>query len=328
MFRYIAAIEVIIGHLKLLDVEFPRFVVIPLGLFQGVPLFFGLSGFLIWHSLEKEEEFRVYFRNRFIRIYPELWMAVAVSIVTIIVFYKEKINWLMLGLFTITQSTFLQFWTPDFLRSYGSGTPNGSLWTICTFVQFYIVIYFLHKVLKKASVKIWILIIAVSLIFNITYPFLGKWFPSEALYKLYGQTLLPYLYLFLIGAIVSNYYEIIIPFLKKSWWAFLGVDIVCRLTGYDLPGLYSPIRTICIVLAVIGMAYFIKIRITCDISYELYLFHGIVLNMFMEIGLTGNHLYSLYVVVISVLISILAHYIQKWILITTNKHYHTRMSEV
>ena len=43
-------------------------------------------------------------------------------------------------LFIFCQSSIFQFWTPNFLRGYGCGTPNGSLWTIGILIQFYIII--------------------------------------------------------------------------------------------------------------------------------------------------------------------------------------------
>ena len=35
-----------------------------------------------------------------------------------------------IGIYLSTQMTAFQFYTGDWLRSYGVGTPNGALWTI------------------------------------------------------------------------------------------------------------------------------------------------------------------------------------------------------
>lgn len=111
----------------------------------GVPTFFFISGFLIWISLMKQTTVRKYFYNRFLRIYPELWVGVSVEIITIIILYRG-IDWIRLAMFAITQGTVLQFWTPEFLRGYGCGTPNGTLWTICITIQFYILVWFIKKI--------------------------------------------------------------------------------------------------------------------------------------------------------------------------------------
>lgn len=81
-------------------------------------------------------------------MYPELWCGVAVSLITIFVLY-DGVVLRDVGLLAITESIFMQFWTPDSLCGFGVGTPNGSLWTICVIVQFYIVAWFIKKVVAK-----------------------------------------------------------------------------------------------------------------------------------------------------------------------------------
>ena len=154
LIRYIAALEVIIGHCVehfSLDKSSAIYQIFSytLGMFPGVPIFFGLSGFLIWASLDRNDDLKQYAKKRFIRIYPELWLAVILSAIAMLVLYGSKIQAIPFTLFCITQGSFLQFWTPDSLRGYGCGTPNGSLWTICTFVQFYIIAWIVHRILKK-----------------------------------------------------------------------------------------------------------------------------------------------------------------------------------
>lgn len=60
-----------------------------------------------------------------------------------------------MGLFTIGQATIFQFWTPDFLRGYGVGCPNGALWTISIFIQFYFCVFFIYKWLNKRNIYLW-----------------------------------------------------------------------------------------------------------------------------------------------------------------------------
>ena len=156
IFRLLAAIDVLYGHsiyhLQLADIpvygSFIRF-------FTGVPVFFTLSGFLIWKSIDRSNCFSAYAKKRFWRIFPELWVAVLVEIVCILLLYHQPIDWLQLGIFAIGQGTVFQFWTPDFLRGYGCGTPNGALWTITVLIQFYFVVYFLFKCLHKRKLAIW-----------------------------------------------------------------------------------------------------------------------------------------------------------------------------
>lgn len=132
--RLIAALQVAYGHITYhMGVTMPQWVEIIFGYFQGVPIFFLLSGFLIWDSVERSSNYPDYLKKRFWRIYPELWLGIFVEIVAIIILYGIP-NIKQFVLFTVSQSTILQFWTPDSLRGYGCGSPNGALWTICVLI--------------------------------------------------------------------------------------------------------------------------------------------------------------------------------------------------
>lgn len=181
LIRYIAAAQVLVGHVSAhLNLQFGGVFVRILGFFPGVPIFFGISGFLIWHSLENEASFKTYLEKRFMRIYPELWMSIFISFVSILILYSEHINFFKMFLFAFTQGTILQFWTPEFLRGYGVGTPNGSLWTIGILVQFYIIMFFLHKFLRGRGRKFWPVLLSFSIILNVVDPFVGGYSPTRS----------------------------------------------------------------------------------------------------------------------------------------------------
>ena len=110
--------------------------------FQGVPIFFTLSAFFIWLSLSKNRTvLPQYIKKRFLRIYPELWIVVLMSVIVVLLLYHENTEVIPFLIWILTQGTVLQLWTPDFFKGYGMGAPNGSLWTISIFVQFYVVVY-------------------------------------------------------------------------------------------------------------------------------------------------------------------------------------------
>ena len=104
-------------------------------------MFFTVSGFLIFSSLERNKNLKRYFFNRFLRIFPALWGCFFFTLISLFVFKIIDTS----DLFSIpiikwifTKLTFFQFWTNEILRSWGTGTPNGSLWTITVELQFYI----------------------------------------------------------------------------------------------------------------------------------------------------------------------------------------------
>lgn len=192
LIKLLAAFQVMIGHLIAhLELPFPKAVGTALSFYNGVPIFFIVSGFLIWLSIGRSVSYGYYIRKRFWRIYPELWCAVVIEIISIIIFYRGW-NPKDLLAFTFTQGTILQFWTPDSLRGYGCGTPNGTLWTMCVMIQFYIVSWLLYKMLHKRRVFVWIIAILSFIGISIARQAAFERIGIEVLSKLYGQTIIRY----------------------------------------------------------------------------------------------------------------------------------------
>ena len=148
--------------------------------FYGVPIFFTMSGFLIWWSIGRSKSFGEYLKKRFWRIFPELWVAVAIELIVLICLYHKPINWLQFGAFAITQSTVFQFWTPDCLSGYGCGCPNGSLWTICVLIQFYFFAYFVYKALHGRKTWVWLITFVASLGVSMMVPLMRDHLPEIA----------------------------------------------------------------------------------------------------------------------------------------------------
>ena len=200
----------------------------------GVPLFFFLSGFLVWDSIGRSSGFTQYVKKRVFRVYPELWVAVLIEMLSILVLYKKPISWSRFLLFGVAQGTLFQFWTPDFLREYGCGVPNGSMGTISVIVQFYLIAWALYKFLQQKSQKRWFTLFGVSIVFGLLKPVIGSHLPS-IIGKLYSQTVFPYMWLFLVGGFVSDKYEVIIHTLKKYWWAIALAFVAWRcLAHFDI----------------------------------------------------------------------------------------------
>lgn len=304
LIRLLAAFQVLYGHtLAHMNIDSIPILGEFINFFSGVPIFFTMSGFLIWGSIGRSKNFGEYLKKRFWRIFPELWGAVAIELIVLLCLYHKPINWLQFGAFAITQSTIFQFWTPEFLRGYGCGCPNGALWTICVLIQFYFFAYFVYKALHGRKTWVWLIAIVASLGLSLMLPFIREYLPEIAR-KLLGQTLLPYFWMFLAASFVAEKKDVVLPILKKYWWVFLAALLLVRISGFDFMAGYNVLSTILLFLCLTGAAYvFPKLNVKTDISYGVYIYHMTVVNALIALGYTGNQWLLLLVTAITFILA-------------------------
>lgn len=302
--RLLAALQVVYGH-TLAHMEIPGIPVLGtfLNFFSGVPIFFTMSGFLIWSSIGRSNSFGEYLQKRFWRIFPELWVAVAVELAVLLLFYREPVSWPQFGAFAFTQSTIFQFWTPDCLRGYGCGCPNGSLWTICVLIQFYFFAFYLFKFLHGKKFIRWAATFIVSLGISLLIPYVREMVP-EIVGKLLSQTLLPYLWMFILPAYVAEKKEVLLPVLIKYWWIFLVTTLMISYSGFDITAAYAVLHTISLFACLTGASYvFSNLNVKTDISYGIYIYHMTVVNALLELGFMHDTWLLALVVLITCLLS-------------------------
>lgn len=319
--KTLAAIQVAYLHIiNHLEIQMPNLVTSILGVFMGVPIFFVLSGYLIWTSVGRSENFASYAKKRAVRIFPELWIGVAIEIGVILLLFKEKINWLLLAAFAFCQSSFLQFWTPDFLRSFGCGTPNGALWTMGLTIQFYFFVWFIYKIMHQKNLYWWGAALLGSIAIKAASPMISSALPG-VFGKLYGQTLLPYLWLFLFGTFLSEYKEKTIPLLKKYWYIPFLCSFVFSATKFDIGfNSYGVFTYILRVSGLIGLSYNLpKLNAKLDVSYGLFIYHMIVVNIMLELGFVGKIHHLLIALFASVILAVGSTYIGKHIATKVSK---------
>ena len=302
LIRIYACVNVLVIHLALyLGVKVPVINDLCCEL-NSVPVFFLISGFLIWMSLERNNNFKQFCKKRILRLFPELWTSIVIEIILLLCLYYGPTFWDYVRLI-IFQGLLYPPHTPPAFDNYGMGVLNGSLWTIPVTIQFYLIIWALYKWLKDKSKLVWLGILFLSLVIG-------------ALFEARLQTCLPTIiqipisighdfWIFFIGCFLAKYFDEYIPILAKYWYIpFVGL-IFYEITTWQTADIvhYSLTGVFLLAMFIFGFAYrFPNITLKTDISYAVYLYHMIFINAAVQLGYRGNG-YAAIVVVLLILIS-------------------------
>jgi peptidoglycan/LPS O-acetylase OafA/YrhL len=290
LLRIIAALQVVASHTAfLLKISTPSWWWL-VDAFPGVPIFFAISGYLISASYERSKSLQGYARNRVLRIFPGLWACVLVTIPVAMYFGFDFFH-LTGFLWVIAQFSGL-IYTPGFLDNFGFGSYNGSLWTIPIELQFYCllpVVYFAcsrFAHFTKTLVGLWVIFLVFALIFR---PMLGSLEGEPLGLKLLRYSFIPHFYIFLFGVMLQRFRVCESSLIKGKaiLWLVLYVGLMYFLPRSDLKNVLSPLV---LALVVVSVAYSaVNLSHTLlrgnDLSYGLYIYHGLLLNIFVEIGM-------------------------------------------
>lgn len=280
-----------------------------LDLIPGVPIFFFLSGFLISRSWERSPSVPSYARNRMLRLVPALWLCTGLTLVMLFsTGFLASVDWepWMLGAWLVCQSTVFQFWNPDFLRGFGCGVVNGSLWTISVEIQFYCVLVLLYLGLRRLGARRFdATIVALVLLFGAANQWkfavqssLDTALGSEIAGKLFLASFVPWFYMFLLGVLAQRHAASIVPWARRYRWAIIGstagVIIVCKdgfgvAMGNYLPAPLVPLLGCCVLsLAYSSPGLSHRILGGNDVSYGVYIYHMPIVNLALWLGGMGS----------------------------------------
>jgi len=300
LIRLLAATQVVVFHSVAhlgLDLVGDNPLVVFFQALPGVPIFFFISGFVVSLAWERSRSVSHYGKNRFLRIYPALWMCSIIAFGSAIIIgdihppIEQLVPWLL------AQFSIGQFYNPEFLRSYGVGVLNGSLWTIPVELQFYIALPLLYPLFaeSQSNAKL-IALIILFLAFNQ----LGLYFKTsgyENLFwtKLYHITVIPYMYMFLIGVLLQRNIQRLRSFLERRFLLWLLI-FICAVFTAKWAGLRvgtngpNPFLVVIMDLFIASAAFsFPKLSDRLlrrnDLSYGVYLYHMVIVNVVIELGI-------------------------------------------
>ena len=300
LIRLLAALQVVAHHLTahfhISYIGLADVFIKGINCFPGVPVFFAISGYLIPVSWERAPEWKPYAIKRFLRLYPGLWTALLVSVFTMIALKGLTIKAIVSKsflLWLVAQIVSVQLPVPGSLKHYGVGNPNRSLWTIFVELGFYAVVPILFiagKSLSRIAFN-WMLGLLAIGSFLMNYVVLAH--GETGIYKLLQASFAPHIWLFLLGWILARNQPVVERFLKDKallWLiGYLAFTFVAHLAHMEivnlaLQALLAPVT--------ISMAFTFpeltkKLLGDVDISYGVYLYHMIVINALIAMGIVG-----------------------------------------
>lgn len=297
-----------------------------LALFPGVPIFFFISGFLISRSYEKNSILAEYGRNRALRIFPALHVCVIFNLALVGLtgyFTLVDASFTDVVVLYLAKTTILQFYNPEFMRGFGDGVLNGSLWTICVELQFYVLVPLLYKYLiahtqRKNLVIIGLMII--SLVINRALYNLQAEYAHTNQWKLVRVSFLPWFYMFLFGVLVQRNFEFFRRILTPQiFWVSLAAYTLYAYfmhnNGVHIDNSISPLLYFPLACLTLMAAYFkgdkgYNLLKKNDISYGIYIYHMPVVNLMLYLGIMGSIVFPLTAILISIVLAIIS-----WVLI-------------
>jgi len=298
LLRILAASQVMLSHaLVHLNVSAPPWLVKVVHAFPGVPIFFVISGFLISASYERSSGLESYYRNRALRIFPGLWCCVIATVLVAAFCGFGFVNgqaavWLISQLAGV-------IYTPGFLKDFGIGSYNGSLWTIPVELQFYFMLPVLYWLTRKESKHrtthfclAWLAFVAIAVAARFMFPSLEEAQDASTLEKLVRYSFLPHFFLFMTGVVLQR-----LRVHESTWIAGKGIYWLAAYVAfhYALPTAPATfvLAKLLLAVAAVSVAYTApslsqRILRGNDISYGVYIYHGLLINLLAEMGLTGG----------------------------------------
>jgi peptidoglycan/LPS O-acetylase OafA/YrhL len=267
--------------------------------YDGVPMFFILSGYLIYNSYEKcvdaGKTSKDFYFNRFLRIVPAIYIyliVVCVFLYSVNIIDVSKIASKSFIAWFVSNLSLIPVYHPSIFKSFGVGILNGSLWTIPAEVSFYVIVPLIYLIGKKFGLKRMSFIFAsIALVGKLSQWWLLQTNPDSMFTKLFGVTFAPYLIYFGLGILYTklwvkmpqNKFIVLISFVV---YVLIRYNIAINFKGL-LGGFYEVIYVLPLSYCIMWFGYNapkVLNKLTNkigDLSYSTYIWHMIVINSYI-----------------------------------------------
>jgi peptidoglycan/LPS O-acetylase OafA/YrhL len=178
-------------------------------------------------------------------------------------------------------------YTPAFLAGFGFGSYNGSLWTIPIELQFYCVLPLVYLLVRQVQSPNIVLIISLAIFVTIAFfsalylPDMGQ--PESPTEKLFNHLFVRHFFMFMAGVVLQRVDAYKSPLIFGKGFLWIAAYL---LFCYMVPPSAASLVASQLILAVctISLAYTLpgianKILRGNDISYGVYIYHGLILNI-------------------------------------------------
>ncbi|WP_026657588.1 acyltransferase family protein [Butyrivibrio sp. AC2005] len=273
--------------------------------YQPTVILFAISGFLISASLERSGlDVKLFMKKRFFRLYPELWLSMAVYLASLFLIIPDKFDISILR-WIVTQGIGFAA-TPSCMQKFATGSINGPLWYITVLLQLYILLFLFKLVTKNSKSPVLYGITCFVLSLGNIAAFILRDMLSSTGQKLLERCFIPYAVFFFIGAFCQTCSLYNQKYTNLVLAVLLMLHSLIRITRVYDYGYYTGLITGMATAAIAVLAAHVimkeksvrlletleqKARKT-DITYGMYLYHWLFLNLLIHFKLYEKYHWS------------------------------------
>ena len=302
--RYYAAIGVLIGHVAThMDIPFMGYGINYEKPFYhlGVPFFFIINGLFLYNSYvnmkNRGEGIREFMFNRLKTLAPSLYFYMLMTIALLFAIGAISFNvFTDKGFFAWIFSNLILFpvYHPSTFSHIGVGALNGSLWTIVAQLSFFIFIPIIFRVEKKIGFRNMILGLMILGVIGFALSWAATFLPQETfLIKVYNVIFIPHLIYFSLGILWSRIWNSVLQG-QTLFWISITLVILFRIDvlglGQYLGDLVELIWAVPFSYAIVwfgynGLKFFRKFNKLENLGMGIYIWHMVVVNILLYLGI-------------------------------------------